>query len=339
MEECRNRIVTARKYAIDLRFSEFEQGYFSQNRWAGFGATLAALGLTAAGSLSGTGTAQALSAAASGVTGGRAAYEREILAERTLLTIDTAMHAQRDLIAVNIRDGLNKSAREYPLGTALSDLDAYYRAGTVVGALTAVSQTVGAQAEVAQARLRNVLPLTRTSAAEYLRNRLRSGDEALIRAQMQAAGVSDRITVTRFVYTGQPAQVEMVARALGWISGTGDAVTPVPAEAQSAPPPSAPIRAPSPRPLASPLTPSQFRPQLPPATPDANNPPAAQAPASQSTARQYLRELGATPGGEDLIRQQMRALRLPDRMTVARFVNTSTGEQLEAVARPLGWTP
>lgn len=328
-EECRNRVVTARKYAIDVRFSQFEQEYFSENRWAGFGATLVALGLTTAGSLSGTGSAQALSAAAAGVTGSRAAYEKDILADRTLLAIDAAMHAQRDIIALNIRNGLAKAAQDYPLGTALSDLDAYYRAGTVLGALSAVTQTAGAQAEAAQSRLRDVLPLTRTSAAEFLQNRLRSGDETSIRTQMRSLGVSDRVTVTRFVFTGTPAQLGAAARALGWTPATGDATTPIspPAQLPAALPSSAPAAVPRrpattfPQPLHQPVTASPGPQQL----------------HSTQTARQFLRDLRATNGGEDRIREQMRNNNIPGQIKVDQFVSTATREQLEAVATPLGW--
>lgn len=315
-EECRNSIVTARKYAIDLRFSEFEQDYFAENRWTGFGSTLAALGLTAAGSLSGTGTAQALAAAAAGVTGGRAAYEREILGERTLLTIDTAMHAQRDIIAVSIRDGLSKSVRDYPLGTALSDLDAYYRAGTVVGALATVTQTIGAQAESAQAELRNVLPFTRSSAALYLQNRFRDGDAAAIRAQMRAAGVSNLITVPRFVRTAPAAQMDAVARTLGWTPATGDTTRLPQIDSQ-------PV-APAPRIISPP-------PRLPSVI--ARRPPGPNAP----SARQFLRDLAASSGNDDRIRQAMQPFNLPAQVTVQDFINTAPINQLEVVATPLGW--
>jgi hypothetical protein len=222
-QACRNRIVSARKYAIDLNFSQFEQQFFAENRWTGFGATVVGLGLGTAGSLTPLGTSHALSAAAAGVTGTRAAYEREILAERTLITIDTTMHGQRDLIAVNIRNGLQKSAEEYPLATGLSDLDAYYQAGTVLGALTAANQAAGTQADVAQNELRNPLPITRTPAAQFLRGLINTGtpearasNETRIRAEMTRLGVPANTSVSRFVFTGDPTLQETIARDLGW---------------------------------------------------------------------------------------------------------------------------
>jgi hypothetical protein len=125
-ELCRNNLVTARKYAIDLQFSEFERNLFRETREVGFWATLASLGLTGGATFAGLTTAHVLSALATGVTGTRATYEKEVLAEKTVIAIATAMHANRLKIEVRIRKGLKRPVREYPLGLALSDLEEYY---------------------------------------------------------------------------------------------------------------------------------------------------------------------------------------------------------------------
>ena len=48
---CRDKIVQALMITIDLRYEEFEIGFFDANRYAGFGGTLATLGLTTAGAV------------------------------------------------------------------------------------------------------------------------------------------------------------------------------------------------------------------------------------------------------------------------------------------------
>ena len=48
---CRNRIIAARMHATDIRFSEFEETLFRQTRKAGFGTTVATLGLTSAAAM------------------------------------------------------------------------------------------------------------------------------------------------------------------------------------------------------------------------------------------------------------------------------------------------
>src|SRR6516225_6666908 len=80
---CRDKIVQALMIAVDLRYEEFEIGFFDTNRYSGFGATLPALGLSTAGAVVSGGTSQILSAAAAGVIGAREGFKREILVEQT----------------------------------------------------------------------------------------------------------------------------------------------------------------------------------------------------------------------------------------------------------------
>jgi hypothetical protein len=150
---CRDQIAQALMIAVDLRYEEFEIGFFDTNRYAGFGATLAALGLSTAGAVVSGGTSQILSAAAAGVIGAREGFKREILVEQTSVALLTAMRTQRDQVGVRIRLGLQRNATEYPLGAALADVSAYYRAGTIVGALTGVNEAVGVEGERARVRL------------------------------------------------------------------------------------------------------------------------------------------------------------------------------------------
>jgi len=147
---CRDTIVQALMIAIDLRYEEFEIGFFDTNRYAGFGATLAALGLSTAGAVVSGGTSKLLSAAAAGVIGAREAFKQEVLAEQTSVALLTAMRAQRDRVGLNIRLGLRRDATQYPLGAALADVSAYYRAGTIVGALTGVTEAVAVEREQAR---------------------------------------------------------------------------------------------------------------------------------------------------------------------------------------------
>ena len=152
---CRNQLVAARKYAIDLRFSQFEENLFRETRESGFGATLATLGLTTAGAFASGGTSQVLSGISAFIIGGRQAFEKEVLAERTLIAIHTAMRANRTRVSVRIRMGLRESIDQYPLAIALSDLNDYYDAGTILGALVGITESVGTQAREQSRRLEN----------------------------------------------------------------------------------------------------------------------------------------------------------------------------------------
>ena len=58
------------------------------------------------------------------------------------------MMAQRKGVLVRIRDGLlHRSDAEYPLAQGLADLEEYFYAGTIPGAITGVVQNAGAESQ------------------------------------------------------------------------------------------------------------------------------------------------------------------------------------------------
>ena len=68
------------------------------------------------------------------------------------------MNAQRKMALVPILIGMTNNTDTYPLTQALSDIDAYYFAGTFIGALQAIQADAGAkekQAEVTITQIRN----------------------------------------------------------------------------------------------------------------------------------------------------------------------------------------
>ncbi len=197
---CRDEIAQALLVAIDLRYADFELGFFDATRYGGFSATVTTLGLTGAASVSGGEAARILSAIAAGVTGAREAFNREVLVDRTAVALQTAMRAQRNTVLAQVRDGLRQPATVYPLGAALSDLYAYFRAGTVVGALTGVNEAVATEARIARERLGVVSPIAVTPSAEDLFQRFR------------ATPAADRPAFVR--------RIEGTMRRLG-IAGTG----------------------------------------------------------------------------------------------------------------------
>ena len=152
--ECRDQIVGARTYATDIQFSQFEEAIFQQTRTAGFAATLTTMGLTAGAAVASGGTSQVLSGIAAFIIGGRQAFEKEVLAEKTVLAIHAAMRARRAEVLLRLRSGLTQPVGQYPLPVALSDLNDYYNAGTVLGALIGITETAGANAQRAETELR-----------------------------------------------------------------------------------------------------------------------------------------------------------------------------------------
>lgn len=224
---CRNQIVALRLHAIDLKFAAFEAELFRQTRETGFAATLASLGLTGAGSLVTGGTANILAAAATALTGARSAFEKEILAEKTILAIHTAMRTNRKRILVRIRSGLKQGVADYPLGFALSDLEDYYHAGTVLGALINITESAGAVGQQADRDLLVISGYDTSPASDYLRQYLsietvepaeREARRDIIREQYQAAGIATEGRAVGDLIT-DPTLTETtarIARRLGW---------------------------------------------------------------------------------------------------------------------------
>lgn len=140
----RDQIISARLYAADVRFSEYTQSLTQELRSGAFGADLTSILLSGIASVSDPGQKTKIMAGLdTALKGGRQAFTKEILIDRTLPILITQMRSDRKVIATEIWNNLNKfDDRAYPLPLALSHLNEYYHAGTVVGALTSIGDNI-----------------------------------------------------------------------------------------------------------------------------------------------------------------------------------------------------
>lgn len=140
----RDQIVLARMYGIDINYLDYEAKLTRERQEIGFIGTVTNLALTSTASLAGSKETKAiLSAAATGLTGVNEAYENEVLLDRTVAVIQQQMRAERKLVRASILTRLEMPVIQYPLELALSDVESYYRAGSVTSALIGVSQQSG----------------------------------------------------------------------------------------------------------------------------------------------------------------------------------------------------
>lgn len=147
----RNELVSARMYAIDLQYTEFENALLRERQRVGFWATTATLGLNGAVPfVSSSFDKNLLSGAAEFVTGTNAAYNREILLASTIQVIINQMRAGRDDVKSRILLKRNKAIRDYPLGDALADVEAYHRAGTLASGVLEATKTTSEDAQRAE---------------------------------------------------------------------------------------------------------------------------------------------------------------------------------------------
>lgn len=155
----RNEVVNARLRADDLKFNAFQQRLFQEGVGFGVATDWIVLGLNAAGSLAG-GAANVLAATSAGVVGAKAAFDRKAFFEKTMPALMATMVAKRKDVLVRIRTGLSKNIDEYPLTLALSDLESYYNAGSIPGAIIEVGEAAGATAKNADAKLEKLTIVT-----------------------------------------------------------------------------------------------------------------------------------------------------------------------------------
>jgi hypothetical protein len=170
----RNKLIETRMAVIDARFKEFQAGLVKENVRIDFGLALMGMGVGAAGSLVAETASQILSAVSGGLAGAQAAYGKAVLYDKTLSALLAQMHASRKAIVVQIFSRWVLGIEEYPLWLARTDLDAYYFAGSVPGAILATAADAKKKDAEADILLRTITPDAVTS--EMFRRRALLGD-------------------------------------------------------------------------------------------------------------------------------------------------------------------
>lgn len=141
--ELRNQIVLSRMYAIDMLYSDYEARLTRERQEVGFYSTVVNLALNSAGTLAGGAATKAtLHAISAGLIGAKTSYEKDILIERTVAILQKQMRVNRKEVKTQIVQRLSGSTAAYPLEFALTDVERYYRAGTISGALLGVDADV-----------------------------------------------------------------------------------------------------------------------------------------------------------------------------------------------------
>lgn len=138
----RNNIITTYMYAIDLEYTKYEAALTHEAEAEGFGSAAIVQALSTTGALVAAPTTHVLSAVTAGVTGLDSAYNQKILLSNAIQNLQTQMRSDRSEQAGYIYANMKCTVAAYPLGMAMSDLEHYYRAGTVPSALIGLSKTV-----------------------------------------------------------------------------------------------------------------------------------------------------------------------------------------------------
>lgn len=153
----RNRIIETRMAVIDAYFQDFQSGLVKENVRADFLISLLGVGVGAAGALASETTSQILSAVSGGLAGGQAAYGKAVLYDKAMSALVAQMQASRKAVAAEIFQRWTEDIDRYPMWMARRDLEAYYFAGSLPGAILATAadaKVKDAQAEDKLAQFR-----------------------------------------------------------------------------------------------------------------------------------------------------------------------------------------
>jgi hypothetical protein len=162
----RNSFITARMYAIDVEFTRYFAQLTQERQLGTFGGDLAILGLTAATTLShGEALKTGIAAVSTAVAGAKTAIDKDILVSQSIQVLQSQMEASRLSIKTRIMSKLTDPAWDgrYTIALGLSDLEDYYRAGTLAGALEALTSSVGGDSQAQKDIQNGIVPLQRIS--------------------------------------------------------------------------------------------------------------------------------------------------------------------------------
>lgn len=137
----RNQYITSRMAYIDIRYFEYERDLAKERQGVDFLSAMSIAGLTSADALvASAATKSALAQATALINAGQTNYNEKIQFKQTLNIFINQMKANRAKMSSQIYQNLSQSDADYPLPIAMSDLEQYYQAGTLAGALASATQ-------------------------------------------------------------------------------------------------------------------------------------------------------------------------------------------------------
>lgn len=223
----RNNVVTIRMFLLEKNYNDWETRLLNDTRTGNFVSTLASLGLSGAGSVISPGkTSKTLAALNSAVTGGKQAFDKDVMLDRTLQILITQMRASRAKAKELLIKRLSTSYDEWPIGLAMVDLAAYEQAGTLSAALTAVAENAATEKKQNEDRADQAIrtfAYDGSAAGIALQDYIGVEDKALadkrtqkLAAAMTAAGVKDASPqgIANFAVGNDPLKRDVIVRLI-----------------------------------------------------------------------------------------------------------------------------
>ncbi len=151
----RDDVLNARIRAVNLRFTEFVQRLDEDRRRLNVGTDWTVIALNGTASLvTPNSTKSILSAISGGVVGAKGSVDKNLFFDKTMPVLIAQMEANRRDVLVKIRTGMNQDTDHYPLTNGLIDVEDYYTAGSLNGAITAIGASSGDTIKQADQKLK-----------------------------------------------------------------------------------------------------------------------------------------------------------------------------------------
>lgn len=151
--ERRNQILNELIWLIDRHYYSFENIFYGTQAAYNVGGDFVSLGLTGVSSVAGSAHLKSiLSAIATGTTGLKTSIDKNFLDQQTRSAIVQKMRALRATQLATIQDEnhMKAAVADYSLEAGITNVYAYYDAGTVVAALQGIAETAGQEKQAAQ---------------------------------------------------------------------------------------------------------------------------------------------------------------------------------------------
>lgn len=147
----RNQILSDLMAIIDYNYHQYEWALRDNKSVKDTSVDIVTLALTAAATASGAEQVKTiLSATAAGVIGANISFDKNVFQNNTIQVLQLQMRSLRAQREEQLIRGMAKPDEDYPLQTGIRDIVAYYYAGSITGALIALTAEIGAKARSAE---------------------------------------------------------------------------------------------------------------------------------------------------------------------------------------------
>ncbi|MCP5371927.1 MAG: hypothetical protein H6907_09365 [Hyphomicrobiales bacterium] len=225
----RNRFIIGRLVLTDVHYIRFIRQFAVNKALIDSAVDIATIGVDLAVTLVGAAPTKAiLGAVSGGLTSSKVSIDKNFFQEKTVPVLVGEMNAQRKHARIPLVAGMHETMDKYPFEQAVIDLQAYYEAGTFIGALHAIQKESGVREQEADGVLDVILArpvptalqVRRKAAAAYVRTLDQAQLDQLASALGLPTGGSAKSNILRTILKAQSTpSFDVIADKLNTLFG------------------------------------------------------------------------------------------------------------------------